>query len=234
MALRYDAPALGALDLHFELDPGGLRVQVTAPAGAAFALAQSQAPALREALAAAGTSAVSVTVNPAANRSTSMPEPPAKKRAIALSYEAGQLAPRITATGSGLVAERILAAAREAGVPVRTDAALTQALSALELGDDVPPAAVDGRGRDTGLGLQARRPGRRGHRAAKREPVVQVCPPAADDSGSVPSKGSLRMALRLTGTSSSFPTDLLGGRTRHRKPMGCWPPANVDRLRRAV
>lgn len=68
-----------------------------------------------------------------------MPEPPAKKRAIALSYEHGEPAPRVTATGSGLVAERILAAAREAGVPVRTDAALTQALSALELGDDVPP-----------------------------------------------------------------------------------------------
>jgi flagellar biosynthesis protein len=68
-----------------------------------------------------------------------MPDPPEKKRAIALSYEQGELAPRVTATGSGLVAERILAAAREAGVPIRTDAALTQALSALELGDDVPP-----------------------------------------------------------------------------------------------
>jgi flagellar biosynthesis protein len=44
----------------------------------------------------------------------------------------------VTATGSGLVAERILAAAREAGVPVRSDPALVQALSALELGADVP------------------------------------------------------------------------------------------------
>jgi flagellar biosynthesis protein len=69
-----------------------------------------------------------------------MPEPPPKRRAVALSYESGQTAPRVTATGSGLVAERILAAAREAGVPVRTDAALAQALGALELGDDVPPA----------------------------------------------------------------------------------------------
>jgi flagellar biosynthesis protein len=69
-----------------------------------------------------------------------MPEPPAKKRAVALSYEPGQHAPRVTATGSGLVAERILAAARDAGVPIRTDSALAQALSALELGDDVPPA----------------------------------------------------------------------------------------------
>ena len=69
-----------------------------------------------------------------------MPELPAPKRAIALSYEEGQHAPRVTATGAGLVAERILAAAREAGVPVRSDPALTRALSALELGDEVPPA----------------------------------------------------------------------------------------------
>ena len=69
-----------------------------------------------------------------------MPEPPAKKRAVALSYEPGQSAPRVTATGSGLVAQRILAAAHEAGVPVRTDRALADALGALELGDDVPPA----------------------------------------------------------------------------------------------
>ena len=67
-----------------------------------------------------------------------MPKPP-PKRAIALSYEQGQHAPQVTATGTGLMAERILAAAREAGVPVRNDPALAQALSALELGSDVPP-----------------------------------------------------------------------------------------------
>ena len=59
---------------------------------------------------------------------------------MALSYEHGQHAPRVTATGSGLVAERILAAAREAGVPVRADPALAQALAALELGAEVPEA----------------------------------------------------------------------------------------------
>lgn len=57
---------------------------------------------------------------------------------MALSYEEGQHAPRVAATGSGLVAERILAAAQEAGVPVRQDAALAQALGALELGEEVP------------------------------------------------------------------------------------------------
>jgi flagellar biosynthesis protein len=71
-----------------------------------------------------------------------MPEPSDQRRlrATALHYEAGARAPQVTATGSGLVAERIIAAAREAGVPVREDPALTEALSKLELGTDVPEA----------------------------------------------------------------------------------------------
>ena len=64
VAVRYDAPALGALDLHFELHPSGLQVTVTAAAGAPFELAHSQAPALREALAASAERPVSVTVTP--------------------------------------------------------------------------------------------------------------------------------------------------------------------------
>ena len=68
-----------------------------------------------------------------------MPEPPERRRATALRYEKGERAPRVTATGAGLVAERILAAAREAGIPVRHDAALAEALGKLELGADVPP-----------------------------------------------------------------------------------------------
>jgi flagellar biosynthesis protein len=69
-----------------------------------------------------------------------MPDPPDQRRlrATALHYEPGTRAPRVTATGSGLVAERIIAAAREAGVPVREDPALAEALSKLELGNDVP------------------------------------------------------------------------------------------------
>lgn len=71
-----------------------------------------------------------------------MPEPdkPARRRATALRYEQGERAPRVTATGAGLVADRIIAAALEAGVPVRHDPALAEALAALDLGDDVPPA----------------------------------------------------------------------------------------------
>ena len=70
-----------------------------------------------------------------------MPDPkqPERRRATALHYEEGQHAPRVTATGVGLIAERILAAAREAGIPVRHDPALAEALAKLELGADVPP-----------------------------------------------------------------------------------------------
>ena len=68
------------------------------------------------------------------------PGPPVRRRATALRYEQGEHAPRVTATGVGLVADRILAAAREAGIPVRHDPALAEALGKLELGDDVPQA----------------------------------------------------------------------------------------------
>lgn len=68
------------------------------------------------------------------------PERPHRLRATALHYEPGDTAPQITATGSGYLAERIIAAAQEAGVPVRSDPALSKALAALDLGDEVPEA----------------------------------------------------------------------------------------------
>ncbi len=62
------------------------------------------------------------------------------KRAAALRYEQGtDPAPKLVAAGGGHVAERILALAREAGVPVREDAALADALARLQLDLDVPP-----------------------------------------------------------------------------------------------
>jgi len=66
--------------------------------------------------------------------------PPKRERATALGYEPGQHAPRVLATGMGAVAQRIVQTAREAGVPVRSDPALVEALAVLELGDEVPPS----------------------------------------------------------------------------------------------
>ena len=66
--------------------------------------------------------------------------PPRARRAVALRYEAGRdAAPRVAATGAGQVADRIVAAAREAGVPVRDDPALAEALGGLEVWQHVPP-----------------------------------------------------------------------------------------------
>lgn len=64
-----------------------------------------------------------------------MPEKP--RRASALKYEGGR-APKVVATGQGLIAERIVAAAREAGIAIREDAALVEALAGLDLGREIP------------------------------------------------------------------------------------------------
>ena len=60
------------------------------------------------------------------------------RRATALRYE-GSSAPKVVASGRALIADRILAAAAEAGVPVREDPVLVEALGSLELDQHVPP-----------------------------------------------------------------------------------------------
>jgi hypothetical protein len=61
--LRYNAPALGSVDLRFQMDAGALNLQVTLPAGQPLELAQAGAESLRQALLKeAGGRAVSVTV----------------------------------------------------------------------------------------------------------------------------------------------------------------------------
>ncbi|NBN63790.1 type III secretion protein [Microvirga tunisiensis] len=57
--------------------------------------------------------------------------------AIALKYD-NRGAPTVTAKGRGAVAERILQAAREAGVPIQADAMLAEALSGIELDEEIP------------------------------------------------------------------------------------------------
>jgi flagellar biosynthesis protein len=66
-----------------------------------------------------------------------MPDSGKPRRASALKYE-GAGAPKLVATGQGLIADRIVAAARAAGVAVREDAALVEALSGLDLGREIP------------------------------------------------------------------------------------------------
>jgi flagellar biosynthesis protein len=67
-----------------------------------------------------------------------MPEPHGRRRAAALHYPRGARAPVLSAAGAGHIADRIVEAAQAAGVPVRQDPALMQALAGLELGAEVP------------------------------------------------------------------------------------------------
>ena len=68
-----------------------------------------------------------------------MPTP--KRSAAALRYdkEKGSGAPIVVAAGRGLMADKIIEAARAAGVPIREDKLLAEALAALELGGEIPP-----------------------------------------------------------------------------------------------
>ena len=60
------------------------------------------------------------------------------KTAVALSYEEGDQAPKILATGKGYVAEKIIEVAKEENVPVHKDEKLADTLSKLEIGDYIP------------------------------------------------------------------------------------------------
>ena len=60
------------------------------------------------------------------------------KQAIALSYDPNEDAPKVIASGTGALAERIIEKAKEADVPIHRDDDLAQTLSKLEIGDLIP------------------------------------------------------------------------------------------------
>ena len=59
------------------------------------------------------------------------------KQAAALSYN-GNSAPKITAKGEDLIAEEIIALAREAGIYIHQDTNLSNFLQKLEIGEEIP------------------------------------------------------------------------------------------------
>lgn len=62
------------------------------------------------------------------------------KTAAAIRYDADKSdAPRLTAKGSGHVAEKIIELARRHDIPVREDKALVQILSKLDIDRQIPP-----------------------------------------------------------------------------------------------
>src|SRR2546429_7971127 len=64
-----------------------------------------------------------------------------RRPAVALKYDAAtDTAPRVIAKGRGLVAEKIMALAREQGIPMREDPDLIQMLPQIDLDQEIPPS----------------------------------------------------------------------------------------------
>ena len=61
------------------------------------------------------------------------------KQAIALSYDPNEDAPKVIASCTGALAERIIEKAKEVDVPIHRDDKLADTLSKLEIGDMIPP-----------------------------------------------------------------------------------------------
>ncbi len=65
--------------------------------------------------------------------------PPRRELAVALKYD-GENAPRVTAKGSGDLAEQIIALAIEHDIPLQENALLANTLAQLDLDTEIPPA----------------------------------------------------------------------------------------------
>lgn len=80
-----------------------------------------------------------------------------RKLAVALQYERGSReAPRVTAKGYGIVAERIVALAEEHGIVIESDPALAQALAGVELDETIPIELFEAVSEVIGFVLRAR------------------------------------------------------------------------------
>jgi flagellar biosynthesis protein len=64
-----------------------------------------------------------------------------RRAAVALQYDAAtDSTPKVIAKGRGLVAEKIIALAREQGIPIREDPDLIQMLTQIDLDREIPPS----------------------------------------------------------------------------------------------
>lgn len=68
-----------------------------------------------------------------------MAEKEKKKQAIAIEYDPSDAAPRIIASGQGIIADKIIEKAKESKVPIHKDGKLADTLSRLEIGEMIPP-----------------------------------------------------------------------------------------------
>lgn len=68
-----------------------------------------------------------------------MDQPDQYKTAIALAYQEGTYAPKVVAKGRGVLAEAIIARAKEAGVYVHESPALVSLLMQVDMDQYIPP-----------------------------------------------------------------------------------------------
>jgi len=60
-------------------------------------------------------------------------------KAVAILYnEKASDAPRVVASGKGVIAEKIIATAREAGIHIQEDANLVELLAKVQIGEQIP------------------------------------------------------------------------------------------------
>lgn len=79
--------------------------------------------------------------------------------AVALDYDVGSWeAPRVVATGRGLVAERIIDMARQSGVTIEANPMLAEALSGVPVDDTIPHELYQAVAEVIGFVLRAQRP----------------------------------------------------------------------------
>ncbi len=61
------------------------------------------------------------------------------RKAVALRYNSEEdKAPRVVASGRGAIADKIITAAREAGIPVHRDLHLAEMLAGIDVGSEIP------------------------------------------------------------------------------------------------
>ncbi len=83
---------------------------------------------------------------------------PKPQLAIALEYEEGtRQAPVVVAKGRGLIAEQIMAVARENGISIEANPMLAEALSGVELDQSIPHELYQAVAEVIGFVLRARR-----------------------------------------------------------------------------
>ena len=66
-----------------------------------------------------------------------MSQDPRKTLAVALTYDAPR-APRVVASGRGVIGQKIIETAQAHGVPIQQNAVLAEALSTIELETEIP------------------------------------------------------------------------------------------------